>query len=498
MQKEKALIVDDDPIIREVLADILSGICGFEADTATDGLDALRKLQTSYYDIVFTDLNMPHLGGMDLLKESVKLYPSISVVMITALSTVDAAVNAMREGAKDFIIKPFQIEKVVSVTERVIGEKKLLKEMGSDISTEESIQRINSELFKKLQEISILHSISLELDEIYNNKEIYKKIVGMSTKLLSVKNAFFGMVEGDNLRILQSTGLVCKDYKIRGSIFEGVIKNKNYCIIFTNGLTPFSDLPAHTEALLIPFTLKEEVFALLGLYNKTDNTAFTDEEIAIILTFAKKASLRIENNALYEVFYNNLINTLKSLVISIEARDSYTKQHSERVAIYSLQIADVIGVEDEDKDAIRFGGYLHDIGKIGVRDTILLKPGKLLPEEMLEIKLHPIKGDEIIKPIKFFPKERELVRSHHEWFNGQGYPDGLARQEIPLLARIMSVADAYDAMTSSRPYREARSHDYTIQELKRCAGSQFDPEIVKAFLETPVGKGCNNGNQKGK
>lgn len=494
MLKEKALIVDDDPIIREVLADILSGICGFETDTATDGLDALKKLQTSLYDIVFTDLNMPHLGGMDLLKESVRLYPTTSVVMITAISTIDAAVNAMREGAKDFIIKPFQIEKVVSVCERIIGERKLLKELSSDISKEESIQRINSELFKKLQEISILHSISLELDEIYNNREIYRKIVEMASKLLAVKHAFFGLVEGESLRIIQSTGLGCLEYKIRGSIFEGVIKKKSYSIISSNGVSPFDELPPHSEILLIPFTLKDEVFAMLGLYNKTDNRGFTDEEIAIILTFAKKASLRIENNALYEVFYNNLINTLKSLVISIEARDSYTKQHSERVAIYSLQIADVMRLGDEDKDAIRFGGYLHDIGKIGVRDTILLKPAKLSPEEMVEIRFHPIKGDEIIKPIKFFPKERELVRSHHEWFNGQGYPDGLAGDEIPLLARLMSVADAYDAMTSTRPYRGGRSHDFTIQELKRCSGTQFDPEIVKAFLETPAGKGRNNGH----
>jgi len=494
MHKEKVLIVDDDGIVREVLADILSTICGFEADTAIDGLEGLKKLQTNLYDIVFTDLNMPRLGGMDLLKESVRLYPSLPVVMITGLSTVDTAVSAMKEGAKDFIIKPFQIEKVVSVAERIIGERKLLKEIASDTSTEESIQRINAELFKKLQEISNLHAISLELDEIYNNKEIYKKIVEMAVKLLAVRHAFFAMVEGDSLRIRQSTGLGCQEFKIKGSIFEGVIQNKSYGIISNNRTGIFKELPLHSEILLIPFTLKEEVFALLGLYDKADNTAFTEEEIAIILTFAKKASLRIENNALYEVFYNNLINTLKSLVIGIEARDSYTKQHSERVAIYSLQIADVIGLGEEDKDAIRFGGYLHDIGKMGVRDTVLLKPGKLTPDEMAEIKLHPLKGDEIIKPIKFFPKERELVRYHHERFDGKGYPDRLEGHEIPLLARILSVADAYDAMTSSRPYREARTHEYTVQEIKRCSGTQFDPEIVKAFLQTPVGKGINNGH----
>ncbi len=492
MEREKALIVDDDPIVRDILSDIISGMCGFKIDTAVNGLEAINLLKHNQYDIIFTDLNMPKLGGMDLLKESIKSYPHIPVVMITGLSTVDTAVAAMKEGASDFIIKPFQIDKVVSVAKRVIGERKLLQQVSDDINHEESIKRINAELFKKLQEISIFQSVSIELDGIYNNRDIYEKIVEMVTKLIPVKHAFFAIVEEEYLKIVSSTALDKKKMiKIKGSIYEGVIKKKGYSIINCNEMEPFT-APYHTQLLLTPFTLKDEVFALLGVYDKDDKTAFADDEISIVLTFAKKASLRIENNALYEVFYNNLINTLKSLIISIEARDSYTKQHSERVAIYSLQIADVIGLPDEDKDVIRFGGYLHDIGKIGIRDTILLKPGQLTEEEMDEIKLHPIKGDEIIKPIRFFPRERELVRYHHERFDGKGYPDGLSGVDIPHLVRILSVADAYDAMTSSRPYRDAKGHEFTIQELKKNMGLQFDPDIVKAFLQTPVGRGVRD------
>ncbi len=494
MQKEKALIVDDDPIVRDILEDILSSVCGFTTDTAADGLEALESLRQKEFDIIFTDLNMPKLGGMDFLKESIKSYPSIPVVMITGISTIDAAVTAMKEGASDFIIKPFQIDKVISVAKRIIGEKKLLNQTKTDINQEESIKRINGELFKKLQEISILQSVSLELDGIYNNKEIYEKIVEMSSKILAVRHALFAIVEGDYLKIVEATGLDKNEVKITGSFYESVIKKKSYSIISYNGSGPFNGLPANTEILLIPFALKDDVFAVLGLYDKADKTSFSDDEIAIILTFAKKASLRIENNALYEVFYNNLINTLKSLVISIEARDSYTKQHSERVAIYSLQIADVMGLKDEDIDAIRFGGYLHDIGKIGVRDTILLKTNKLTDKEEAEIQLHPIKGDEIVKPIRFFPKERALIRYHHERFDGNGYPDGISGYNIPQIVRILSVADAYDAMTSSRPYRAAKSHDFTIKEIKRNIGTQFDPDAAMAFLQTPIGKGKRDEN----
>jgi HD-GYP domain-containing protein (c-di-GMP phosphodiesterase class II) len=217
-----------------------------------------------------------------------------------------------------------------------------------------------------------------------------------------------------------------------------------------------------------------------------------DDEIYVGLTFAKKAALRIENNALYEVLYNNLVNNLKSLVISIEARDSYTKQHSERVTDYALQIVEVMNICGEEKDAIQFGGYLHDVGKIGVRDTVLLKPGKLTDEEMEEIKMHPVIGDNIIKPLRFFPKERELILYHHERIDGTGYPHGISGDSIPTTVRILSVADTYDAMTSSRPYRIARTHDFAIEELKRCSGTQFDAEIVHAFMQTKAGRGMTH------
>jgi HD-GYP domain-containing protein (c-di-GMP phosphodiesterase class II) len=119
-----------------------------------------------------------------------------------------------------------------------------------------------------------------------------------------------------------------------------------------------------------------------------------------------------------------------------------------------------------------------------VRDTILMKPGRLTPEERTEINLHPVIGGNIIKPLRFFPKERDLILHHHENYNGSGYPDGLAGNGIPITARILAVADAYDAMTSSRPYRAAMTHDRAAAELLRCSQTQFDGEIVRAFLQT--------------
>jgi len=489
MEKGKILIVDDDPMVRDVLSDILRNAGGYKTDVAVNGLDGIEKIRDNNYDIVFTDLTMPGLGGMDLLREAVKMKPAVPVVVITGFSTMDNAINAMKEGARDFITKPFKVDRVTSVAERIMGERRLLASIAVSGDYRASMERLNAELFRRLQEIAILQSISTELDGLYNNREIYERIVEMATRLLMVKEASFGIIEDGCLKMKMVIGSMQKDTAIAGSIIERVVNTKNYYIASFGEVNPYTGIPLTSPLFLIPLTINGEVFGILSLSNKADGTAFTDDEVSLAITFAKKVAMRIENNALYEVFYNNLINTLKSLVMSIEARDSYTKQHSERVTSISLQIAEVMNLGEDEKDAIRFGGYLHDIGKIGVRDTVLLKPGRLTPEEVSEIRMHPVIGDNIIKPIKFFPRERELVLHHHENFDGSGYPDGLAGEEIPLIVRILTVADTYDAMTSSRPYRKARSHDFAIEELRRCSNSQFDSEVVRAFLQTPAGRG---------
>lgn len=489
MVKGKILIVDDDPVARDVLSEILARVGGYGTDIAIDGFEGIEKVRNNNYDIIFTDLTMPRLNGMDLLRETRKIAPSIPVIVVTAFSSIDNAVNAMKEGARDFITKPFKINTVTSLTDKILGERKLFDRLTSGNVDEASMARLNSELFKNLMEVGMLQSLSTELDLLLDNREIYEKIVEMASRLLVVKEVSFGIIENGVLKIERAIGAVEKDITISGTILEKVVADKNYYIGSPGELSPYDGSPLKSQFLSIPFIMNGEAFGILSLSDKADSTVFADNEISLAVTFAKKAALRIENNALYEVFYNNLVNTLKSLVASIEARDIYTKHHSERVSLYSMQIAEMMDLGEDEKDIIRFGGYLHDVGKIGVRDTVLLKPGRLTDEEMAEIKMHPVVGDNIIKPIKFFPRERELIRSHHERYDGKGYPDGIAGEDIPLIVRVLTVADTFDAMTSSRPYRTARTHEFAVEELKRCSGTQFDPEVVKAFLMTTTGKG---------
>jgi len=174
--------------------------------------------------------------------------------------------------------------------------------------------------------------------------------------------------------------------------------------------------------------------------------------------------------------------TVMVLANTIDAKDKYTHGHSKRVADYCIAVAKQLGFSKVHIRNLQIGALLHDIGKIGIKDEIIKKTTKLTEEEYQEIKAHPSIGAEIVSPVDFLFDKMPMIKHHHEKYDGTGYPDGLKGDEIPIEARIISIADAYDAITSERPYRKGLSHKKAVEELKRGAGTQFDPEIVKVFL----------------
>ncbi|MCK4520094.1 MAG: HD-GYP domain-containing protein [Candidatus Omnitrophica bacterium] len=177
------------------------------------------------------------------------------------------------------------------------------------------------------------------------------------------------------------------------------------------------------------------------------------------------------------------IDTITVLILTEEAKDSYVRGHTKRVARYSLAIATAMGFSKEDQDVIERAGILHDLGKIGISDSILKKPGKLNDEEWKIMKSHPQRGLEILKPLKFLPVEKEIILHHHERYAGGGYPDGIKGEAIPIGARIMAVADTFDAMNSARSYRKPLSKEAILSELKKVSGGQLDPSAVSIFLD---------------
>jgi len=234
------------------------------------------------------------------------------------------------------------------------------------------------------------------------------------------------------------------------------------------------------QLLIVPIIIEGEV---KGVINLDNNTSFTTDTINLLKSFSEQVAVAINNAHLYQKIRDSYFEIVKALAQAIEAKDPYTHGHSERVMQYSLMIAQKFGLSKEEKDSLRYAAILHDIGKIGVRGIILNNPNGLTTEEYGEVKRHPIIGENIISPIELLQPIRPLIRHHHEWYNGKGYPDGLSKEDIPLGARILAVVDAYDAMKSNRPYRKALTEKTAIQELKQGSGSQFDSTIVEVFLE---------------
>jgi len=209
---------------------------------------------------------------------------------------------------------------------------------------------------------------------------------------------------------------------------------------------------------------------------------FTREEADLFATLSYEATIAVKNAQLYREMQKLFLEAIASLAATIDAKDPYTEHHSKRVALYALAIAEELGLIQEDKEALELAATLHDIGKIGVPESVLKKPGKLTGEEYNEMKLHPLKGARIMEHIDQLQPVIPGIRYHHERYDGKGYPHGLTGESIPLMGRIVAVADTYDALTTARPYRGARTPEYACREIEKNIGTQFDSRTAEAFL----------------
>jgi len=237
------------------------------------------------------------------------------------------------------------------------------------------------------------------------------------------------------------------------------------------------------SVLLVPVYTRDRVLGIMVLFYTKDRHEVESEDLNLVEAIAGQAAVALENASLYEDLEMSYFSTVKALARAIEVKDPYTYGHSEKVTEYSMAIARRMDLSEWDRRNIKYAAALHDIGKIGIARKVLNKPGALSEEEFLHVKTHPQLGDSIIEPVAFLQEPRLIILHHHERYDGKGYPDGLRGVEIPLGARILSVADSYEAMMSDRPYRKALPISEAIKELDINAGTQFDPEVVKAFLE---------------
>ncbi|MBM3176263.1 MAG: HD domain-containing protein [Chloroflexi bacterium] len=278
-------------------------------------------------------------------------------------------------------------------------------------------------------------------------------------------------------------------FKIQAGIAPWVVEHNEGVIVndvisdrrFNKGIdkkTGFS-----TKSIMcVPLVVGRKIIGALEVLNKIDGSEFGNKELELLTTLASYAALAIDNAKLNQAVVSGYMNTVKVLAAAIDAKDPYTYGHSQRVAEYALIGATTLSLSATELQVIEYGGILHDIGKIAVNENILRKPTRLDPEEWEIIHTHPSTGAAILDGVTFLNQTRELVLHHHERYDGTGYTSRLAGASIPIGARLLAVADAFDTMTTERSYRVAVISDRALDELRQCAGTQFCPEAVDAFI----------------
>jgi putative nucleotidyltransferase with HDIG domain len=233
--------------------------------------------------------------------------------------------------------------------------------------------------------------------------------------------------------------------------------------------------------LAVPLQRGEQVLGCMYVLDK-EHGDFDSVDIKLLNSIANESAIYLENAILFEDVHGLMMGLLHSLTSAVDAKDAYTCGHSERVALLGKTLAQEFGLDDHQVERIYMAGLLHDVGKIGVPEAVLRKPGKLTMEEFEQMKRHPAIGAKILHDVKQIQDIIPGVLHHHERFDGRGYPDGLSGHNIPLMGRIICLADCFDAMTSTRTYRKAMPLEVTLADIRRCSGTQFDPALTEAFL----------------
>ncbi len=237
------------------------------------------------------------------------------------------------------------------------------------------------------------------------------------------------------------------------------------------------------DSIVIPLKPRETMLGVIQVCNKKGNSSYSYEDMDLLKILGSQIAFVIQNAELFNNLEKAYLDTLSALTNAIDAKDSYTRGHSDRVTELSVRLAKEAKVENSDLEKIRLGGMLHDIGKIGIPENILNKPGRLDDHEFEVIKSHPVMGVSILGGVEFLQNVVPIIKHHHERYGGNGYPDKLKGGDIPFLARIVSIADTYDAMTTNRPYRKALTIEESLKEIERCKGTQFDPELADLFVK---------------
>lgn len=356
----------------------------------------------------------------------------------------------------------------------------------------DSLKDRSESLTKKVLELATLYEMSRSLGSTLELETLLDSVIDSALRIFDVEIGYITMVDHDTgkLDVLAWKGTDLSrggDAMVRNSMSEWVIREGRPLIF--NPMSEREDgsrgdtMSGALAALCVPLTGSEGTIGSITVGSRSPDQRFTSDDVRLLATIANHVTIAVGNIGLFSSVQEAYLATVRALAAAVDAKDPYTRGHSDGVAAYAMRIGHAMNFSPEQMVALEMAAYLHDIGKIGISEDILLKPGKLTDVEMSQMRHHPLIGANILKPVAFPWPIAPIVRHHHEHFDGNGYPAGLKTEEIPILARVLTVADAFEAMVADRPYRRGRSQQEAILELRRCAGTHFDPRVVGVFIE---------------
>ncbi|MBI3995733.1 MAG: response regulator [Nitrospirae bacterium] len=483
MVGESILIVDDEEHIRRLCSEILKRK-SYQTIAVAGGKAAIDFARSQPFDLLLTDISMPGMDGLELLRAIKESQKEISAVIMTGYGTINNAVQALRLGAQGFVIKPFSQMELVRSVEDALEKHRVFRE-NMRLKLLVPLFEVGKTLLSDLHLKSLLETFARVVLKETRSDAAAVMLVDDRTRGFQAESFVVPMdgFSGDaGRKIRETVGRWALDKKIPLILVEeGPLTDEMKEVLVRSGLS---------SLVAMPFLSKDRVIGVLILSKQRGNASYNQSDLELTSILSGQATIAIENAKMFELIQTKnreleefYFETVSALAQAIEVKDVYTGGHGDRLVDLAMSIAQRLGVSSEETIWLKYAAALHDIGKIGVKEAILTKPGKLTPEEYEEMKTHPAKGAEILKEVRFLAPVVPIVYHHQERYDGKGYPAGLSGDEIPIGSRIVAVLDAFDAMTTNRPYRKGLPTAVAINELRRHSGVQFDPQVVEAFIQ---------------
>ncbi len=460
VRPRSVLVVDDEPAICDLCRDGLSNV-GFTVEAEVDPRKALHTLHDQEFDLLLSDIRMPELDGIGLVRHVRTWSPDLPIVLMTAYASLDLTIDALNEGATSFLRKPFDLHALVEAVNRALARRKSLQEKFASPAP------------------APLAYLSDSLKQATPPAERSHLLLQATVELTHSTAAALFAFQGDDSALVDSFN------PIPGRTFHRLARQA-----YREARTVFHPEPSDPAearrgeptdgvSLAVPCNLYGCVTHVLCLHAEGPGFQAGAVELAEIMASSVAAVLNHSEAALdREILF---LETVKALAAALDQRDAYTCRHSRRVAQIAVAIGREMGLSCRELQELELAGTLHDIGKIGIPDAVLQKSGRLNPTEYQMIQEHPVKGYRILKSIQRLARVSEAVYSHHERYDGTGYPRGLRGEDIPVAGAIVAVADTLDTLMSNRRYRKKKSFEAALRIIEANSGSQFHPRVVAAL-----------------